>query len=477
MRRSSLKKIAMMLTLSMLVGSGCSKDQSAETTLGASEVIPEATTTVQEYDQVITAACDLFPEEALEYYIPFGDPNNSFCYYNEGCSARVYNQFRGSCWLYSSVSCMTIQQQIDVGGTFDPPVQDIMAIVRPSDDQANVEGYHHEYGMGNVRWSIGGCMPDVTEAMSITPYNGYYVVESELYVDDMKTDTSSVDTEGIKELIRDQGPLCIGVGDPLDYLTANNGYITMIYPSDAPCVHQVVIVGYDDNFPADCFSYEASSDGAWLCQDSQGDDNGNSGYFWLSYDSVLFDPESVRLSNEYSDVITYCNCPASYRYGDWIANEGEEMAFASCYDHAGTVGAIGVYTPTSDSTLKLEILDGEFGDELASYEVSYEYPGYHTIELDTPLEVTEFTVIIRTDDEYVFEMYYPEDAPYYPYVEDEYLSHFQVFTTAYYVSYPEEGHSFIEINGEWVDLTDRETLAAVEEYSQLSDPAINILYV
>ena len=86
-------------------------------------------------------------------------------------------------------------------------------------------------------------------------------------------------------------------------------------------------------------------------------------------------------------------------------------------------------------------------------------------------------MIIRTDDEYVFEMYYPEDAPYYPYVEDEYLSHFQVFTTAYYVSYPEEGHSFIEINGEWVDLTDRETLAEVEEYSQLSDPAINILYV
>ena len=57
-------------------------------------------------------------------------------------------------------------------------------------------------------------------------------------------------------------------------------------------------------------------------------------------------------------------------------------------------------------------------------------------------------MIIRTDDEYVFEMYYPE-----------------------------EGHSFIEINGEWVDLTDRETLAEVEEYSQLSDPAINILYV
>ena len=64
MRRSSLKKTAMLLTLSMLVGSGCSKDRSAETTLGSSEAISDATTTVREYDPVITAACDLFPEEA-----------------------------------------------------------------------------------------------------------------------------------------------------------------------------------------------------------------------------------------------------------------------------------------------------------------------------------------------------------------------------------------------------------------------------
>ena len=477
MRRSLLKKTAIILTIFLLAGSGCSKEQLTENAIGSSTILSEETTTSQEYSPVITAACALFPEEALDYYIPFGDPDHSFCYYNEGYITPVYDQLAGSCWLCSSVSCINLQQQIDTDEPLNYRLQDIMGIVHPSDEEDNTEGYHHESGWENARWSCGGCLPDVTEALAATPCNGYYVVESELYVPDMRTSTCILDTDGIKTIIRDQGPMCIGVSDPLDYLKENNDYITMSYPSDAPCTHQVVIVGYDDNFPADCFSCETSSDGAWFCQDSQGTCNGNSGYFWLSYDSALYDPGSIKLSNEYSDVITYCNCPNNYRFGDSICPEGEEVAFASCYDQAGTLGAIGVYTLDSDSTLEVKILDGEFGDELASFEVSYDYPGYHTIELDTPLEVTEFTVVIRTDDEYVFEMYYPADEPFYPYADDEIMSNIWIFADEYYISYPEAGQSFIEINGEWVDLSDREALSEVERYSALSDPAIYILYI
>ena len=53
--------------------------------------------------------------------------------------------------------------------------------------------------------------------------------------------------------------------------------------------HEVLIVGWDDDYPAENFGYSSAQavpagDGAWLCRNSQGASwAGGDGYFWISY--------------------------------------------------------------------------------------------------------------------------------------------------------------------------------------------------
>lgn len=50
--------------------------------------------------------------------------------------------------------------------------------------------------------------------------------------------------------------------------------------------HVATIIGWDDNIPADAFENQSVNNGAWLCKNSWGDDSGDNGYFWLSYEDT-----------------------------------------------------------------------------------------------------------------------------------------------------------------------------------------------
>ncbi len=52
--------------------------------------------------------------------------------------------------------------------------------------------------------------------------------------------------------------------------------------------HAVTIVGWDDNYPKEKFSFSPKCDGAYLCLNSWGESWGNKGYFWLSYEDAHF---------------------------------------------------------------------------------------------------------------------------------------------------------------------------------------------
>lgn len=50
--------------------------------------------------------------------------------------------------------------------------------------------------------------------------------------------------------------------------------------------HEIMIVGWDDNYPKENFSTEVEDDGAFLCQNSWGDGFGEEGVFYVSYYDV-----------------------------------------------------------------------------------------------------------------------------------------------------------------------------------------------
>lgn len=47
--------------------------------------------------------------------------------------------------------------------------------------------------------------------------------------------------------------------------------------------HDVVIVGWDDNYPKENFAVDLEGDGAFICQNSWGSDFGENGFFYVSY--------------------------------------------------------------------------------------------------------------------------------------------------------------------------------------------------
>ena len=69
-------------------------------------------------------------------------------------------------------------------------------------------------------------------------------------------------------------------GDSKYYSKANAAYYC---DSDIKENHAVVIVGWDDSFPAGNFSTQPEGDGAWIVRNSWGGEYGADGYFYLSY--------------------------------------------------------------------------------------------------------------------------------------------------------------------------------------------------
>ncbi|MBO4748161.1 MAG: hypothetical protein J5607_08925, partial [Clostridiales bacterium] len=272
-----------------------------------------------------------------------------------------------------------------------------------------------------------------------------------------------------------------------------NGYYTQNYQNAEDRDHVAAIVGWDDDFPADCFQTPASRNGAWLVQNSFGVFWGNCGYYWVSYDMPIPEFYNCSVTREYSSAVSYGRFPMATVYSaDVLAKlgpefdfsnvtmedftKGSDVAVATVYEQKGSVGAVGFWTYAPDQPYTVEILDGEFGKVLASSSGTFEHCGYHTVKFDKPVSVKKFTVVVRTTGLAFF--------------EGSSIDKFSVYTIfqksyAHYEAKSLPGRSFILAGEEWVDVTDPslksrlglDDLADFESLATPGDPCITVLYI
>ncbi len=206
-------------------------------------------------------------------------------------------------------------------------------------------------------------------------------------------------------------------------------YLTINDPDDE-FDHAVVIVGWDDNFPKEYFVREASQNGAWLAQNTKGDGYGVGGYYWISYDTPLDLATVFAITDEYDHVVSYdCNCE------DEIST-GETTTTANVFHEAGTLRAVGTYTTSLNTNIHIEIRDAQMRETLYEQDAYIDFAGYHVVELDTPIDVSDYSIVIT----------YDTAAP----VEGE---SWEDRVGVSYVSVAHAGESYVLVGDEWIDMS------------------------
>ena len=170
--------------------------------------------------------------------------------------------------------------------------------------------------------------------------------------------------------------------------------------------HDIVIVGWDDAYPKENFNTPLQGNGAFLCQNSWGNEFGDNGYFWISYydsnigiNNVAY--TKVEPTTNYSGIYQSDLCgmlatagfenDQAYFANVFTATRNESLSAAGFY-------AVGVNTEYEVYVISefsgVESLSG--GKKVAEGVLSNE--GYYTIDFNEEIGVTEgtrFAVVVK----------------------------------------------------------------------------------
>lgn len=178
------------------------------------------------------------------------------------------------------------------------------------------------------------------------------------------------------------------------------------YNGEEAANHDIVIVGWDDNYPAENFTADVSDNGAFLCQNSWGEGFGNGGLFWISYEDAVIGREALYYTKiEESENYDYiyqtdlCGWVGSLGFAEetiWCANvytaQSDEQLQAAGFYATGENTQYELYTVENFQNSYSLLLRNKVG------EGTIKEVGYYTLDFDEPISVKEgqkFAVVMK----------------------------------------------------------------------------------
>lgn len=322
----------------------------------------------------------------------------------EGRAPSVGNQgIYGTCWAFAALSAME--------STLLPEENQFFAV----DHMSILNGFdmsHNEGGDFNMalsyfaRWA--GPVPGEND-----PYGDLQTDETLRPAKHLQEARmiGEKDYETIKRMVYTHGGVQSSFYSTLEneYSNSNeyNPYTSAYYyaGTNEPN-HDVVIVGWDDNYPKSNFNSQPKNNGAFICQNSWGKAFGESGYFYISYEdsnigvnNIVYtridgpdNYDSIYQSDKLGWVgaIGY-NEDSAYFANVFEAEKNEVLSAVSFYaTDAGTyydIYYVKNYKGTDSFADKQYIASGYFQEK-----------GYYTVDLGMDVDLSEgerFAVVVE----------------------------------------------------------------------------------
>lgn len=178
--------------------------------------------------------------------------------------------------------------------------------------------------------------------------------------------------------------------------------------------HQILVVGWDDDFPAENFSITPPGNGAFLIKNSWGTYDDAGGYFWISY----YDRTFARVKGDVASVYTRIDDTESAEGYDNVRSYdpmglsgsmgmGSTTATAANMFVASTsetIRAVGTYLLQWNTKYTIQVYTGCTAGKPTSGVLAHtqsgtrEFPGYETIDLATGIPIASgerYSVVVK----------------------------------------------------------------------------------
>ncbi|MDO4345688.1 MAG: lectin like domain-containing protein [Eubacteriales bacterium] len=233
------------------------------------------------------------------------------------------------------------------------------------------------------------------------------------------------DYEAIKQAVYRYGAVQSSI-----YMDLNNAFSSSVYYNqleysylyngDERSNHDIIIIGWDDNYPAASFNYNARQNGAFICQNSWGQEFGENGIFYVSYEDVNIGRNAI-VYTKIEDTDNYDNLYETDLCG-WIGQLGYGDGvcfFANVYEAKGmeSLEAVGFYATGKNAEYEISVIENftdtsSFLKSVPIQSGKIEQAGYYTIPLEHPAALEggqRFAVMIRL---YIPDAMYPVATEY-----------------------------------------------------------------
>lgn len=219
------------------------------------------------------------------------------------------------------------------------------------------------------------------------------------------------DFEKIKESVFLYGGVQTAIYSALENANAHSPYYNSktyayCYAGAEKPNHEIMIIGWDDTFPKENFNLEVEDDGAFLCQNSWGEEFGDQGVFYVSYYDVNIGSHGVI----YTGIEETDNYDQIYQSDlcGWVGQLGynkESVYGANVYTarSAETLQAAGFYAIGKETSYELYVVNhfentDSLTDRVKVASGVLANPGFYTIKFEKECQVEQgekFAVVLQ----------------------------------------------------------------------------------